>query len=154
MLYREIITVCSQIHTKHTNTLCGQNARFLLRTPSCWGMTLHYCLISPLCSGRTTLPRANATTFIPPTPPWLAHQPFFWLACQPFQLATDHSHCKSIFNLLPALAFFLYLRAFEDQGTMHLPNTGSHSPNDTASYQSRTESSSTSMWKPQDTQDF
>ena len=25
MLYREIITVCSQIHTKHTNTLCGQN---------------------------------------------------------------------------------------------------------------------------------
>ena len=25
MLYREIIAVCSQIHTKHTNTLCGQN---------------------------------------------------------------------------------------------------------------------------------
>jgi hypothetical protein len=25
MLYREIITVCSQIHTKHTNMLCGQN---------------------------------------------------------------------------------------------------------------------------------
>ena len=24
MLYREIIAVCSQIHTKHTNTLCGQ----------------------------------------------------------------------------------------------------------------------------------
>jgi hypothetical protein len=26
MLYREIIAVCSQIHTKHINTLCGQNA--------------------------------------------------------------------------------------------------------------------------------
>ena len=26
MLYREIITVGSQIHTKHINTLCGQNA--------------------------------------------------------------------------------------------------------------------------------
>ena len=26
MLYREIIAVCSQIHTKHVNTLCGQNA--------------------------------------------------------------------------------------------------------------------------------
>jgi len=25
MLYREIIVACSQIHTKHINTLCGQN---------------------------------------------------------------------------------------------------------------------------------
>ena len=25
MLYREIIAVCSQIHTKHISTLCGQN---------------------------------------------------------------------------------------------------------------------------------
>ena len=24
-LYREIIAVCSQIHTKHINALCGQN---------------------------------------------------------------------------------------------------------------------------------
>jgi len=24
MLYREIIAVCSQIHTKHINRLCGQ----------------------------------------------------------------------------------------------------------------------------------
>jgi len=29
MLYREIIAVCSQIHTKHINTLCGQNVDFL-----------------------------------------------------------------------------------------------------------------------------
>jgi hypothetical protein len=29
MLYREIIAVCSQNHTKHINTLCGQNAKFL-----------------------------------------------------------------------------------------------------------------------------
>jgi hypothetical protein len=29
MLYSEIIAVCSQIHTKHTNTLCGQNAELL-----------------------------------------------------------------------------------------------------------------------------
>jgi hypothetical protein len=26
MLYREIIAVCSEIHAKHINTLCGQNA--------------------------------------------------------------------------------------------------------------------------------
>ena len=25
MLYREIIAVCSKIHTKHINTLCGQD---------------------------------------------------------------------------------------------------------------------------------
>ena len=25
MLYSEIIAVCSEIHTKHMNTLCGQN---------------------------------------------------------------------------------------------------------------------------------
>ena len=29
MLYREIIAVCSQIHTKHTNTMCGLNAEFV-----------------------------------------------------------------------------------------------------------------------------
>jgi len=29
MLYREIIAVCSQIHTKHKNTLCGQNVELL-----------------------------------------------------------------------------------------------------------------------------
>jgi len=29
MLYREIIAVCSQIHTKHINKLCGQNVELL-----------------------------------------------------------------------------------------------------------------------------
>jgi hypothetical protein len=29
MLYREIIAVCSEIHTKHINTLCGQINFFL-----------------------------------------------------------------------------------------------------------------------------
>jgi hypothetical protein len=28
-LYREIIAVCSEIHTKHVNTLCGQNVELL-----------------------------------------------------------------------------------------------------------------------------
>ena len=30
MLYGEIIAVCSQIHTKHINTLCGQNVDFVV----------------------------------------------------------------------------------------------------------------------------
>jgi len=29
MLYSEIIAVCSQIHTKHIQALCGQNAEFV-----------------------------------------------------------------------------------------------------------------------------
>ena len=29
MLYTEIIAVCSQIHTIHSNTLCGQNMGFV-----------------------------------------------------------------------------------------------------------------------------
>ena len=29
MLYREIMAVCSQIQTKHINTLCGQNVELL-----------------------------------------------------------------------------------------------------------------------------
>jgi len=29
MLYREIIAVWSRTHTKHTNTLCGQNANLI-----------------------------------------------------------------------------------------------------------------------------
>ena len=29
MLYREIIAVWSEIHTKHINTVCGQNVEFV-----------------------------------------------------------------------------------------------------------------------------
>jgi hypothetical protein len=38
MLYREIIAVCSEIHTKHVNTLCGQNVEFVNVKP---GSTYH-----------------------------------------------------------------------------------------------------------------
>jgi hypothetical protein len=31
MLYREIIAVCSEIHKKHINTLCGQNVELQVR---------------------------------------------------------------------------------------------------------------------------
>jgi hypothetical protein len=30
MLYRKIIAVCSEIHTKHLNELCGQDVEFLM----------------------------------------------------------------------------------------------------------------------------
>jgi len=34
MLHRAIITVCSQIHTKHINTLCGQSVELYIKTQS------------------------------------------------------------------------------------------------------------------------
>jgi hypothetical protein len=33
MLYREIIAFCSQIHTKHINTVCGKNVEMLSVKP-------------------------------------------------------------------------------------------------------------------------
>ena len=29
MLYREIMAVCSEIHTKHINAVCGENVELL-----------------------------------------------------------------------------------------------------------------------------
>ena len=29
MVYREMIAVCSEVHTQHINTLCGQNVELL-----------------------------------------------------------------------------------------------------------------------------
>jgi len=29
IMYREIIAVCSENHTKHINTMCGQNTEFM-----------------------------------------------------------------------------------------------------------------------------
>jgi hypothetical protein len=34
MLYREIIAVCSEIHTEYVNTLCGQNVELHLKIQS------------------------------------------------------------------------------------------------------------------------
>ena len=35
MLYSEIIAVCSEIHTKRINILCGQNVEFVNVKPGC-----------------------------------------------------------------------------------------------------------------------
>jgi len=34
MLYREIMVVCSEIHTKHINTLCGLNVELYIKIQS------------------------------------------------------------------------------------------------------------------------
>jgi hypothetical protein len=38
MLYSEIIAVCSEIHTKHINTLCEQNVELLNVKPGLLGL--------------------------------------------------------------------------------------------------------------------
>jgi len=42
MLYREIIAVCSQINTKHINTLCGQNVELLNVKMSLYIVTIDF----------------------------------------------------------------------------------------------------------------
>ena len=43
MLYREIIDVRSEIHTKHKNTLCGQNVEFVNVKPD--GIYSNHCAL-------------------------------------------------------------------------------------------------------------
>jgi hypothetical protein len=43
MLYREIIAVCSQIHAKHINTVCGQNVGLL--NVKCGGTYSNHCAL-------------------------------------------------------------------------------------------------------------
>ena len=56
MLYREIIAVCSQIHTKHINTLCGQNVEFLCAFEKLREATISF--VMPVCLSI----RLSATT--------------------------------------------------------------------------------------------
>jgi hypothetical protein len=53
MVYREIIAVFSQIHTKHVNALCGQNVELLNVKPG----VIIYGPVSLLCNGyRVSFP--------------------------------------------------------------------------------------------------
>jgi hypothetical protein len=54
MLYREIMAVCSEIHTKHINTVCRQNVEFVHVNHALEGKErlivnfhIHLCSISP-----------------------------------------------------------------------------------------------------------
>ena len=42
MLYREIIAVCTQIHTKHINTLCGKKVELLTVKLGFKGLNISY----------------------------------------------------------------------------------------------------------------
>jgi hypothetical protein len=66
MLCREIIAVCSEIHTKHINTLCVQNEEFVNVKPggtysNHWALGVYIWIQS--------VPRSKHT------PSWLKKQP-------------------------------------------------------------------------------
>jgi len=50
MLYREIIAVCSQIHTKHINMLCGLNVELRM-------LNWRYINIQSVPHSKHTLPQ-------------------------------------------------------------------------------------------------
>jgi hypothetical protein len=58
MLYSKIIAVCPQIHTKHINTLCGQNVELLDVN-----LAVHIVNIEPNCA-KTTNFLATCNVFI------------------------------------------------------------------------------------------
>ena len=64
MLYREIIAVCSEIHTKQVNTLCGQKAAL-------WNVKLVVHIV---------IARINVLTFLqlPMTKHTIADYPHFF----------------------------------------------------------------------------
>jgi hypothetical protein len=49
MPYSEIIAVCSEIHTKHINTLCGQNVQFV-NVKHGGTYSNHWAVSDPSCS--------------------------------------------------------------------------------------------------------
>jgi len=85
-LYREIIAVCSQIHTKHINTLCGQNVEFVnvkpggtyndhsaLKWQVNYTATFQYTFVTTTARHeiRATICSTNCTTHIKATNPSL-----------------------------------------------------------------------------------
>jgi hypothetical protein len=50
MLYKEIIAICSQIHTKHVNTLCGQNVELLNVKLVVHIVTIDTAIVNIFCS--------------------------------------------------------------------------------------------------------
>jgi len=66
MLYKEIIAVCSQIHTKHINTLCGQNVELLNGQPHVVACFSKAAMPQSLTSPRDQTPARNVPNPVRP----------------------------------------------------------------------------------------
>jgi len=62
MPYREIIAVCSEIHTKHINTLCGQNVGFIT-TKYTGTFTNPRCFTDYRLSSTWSIPSGPSVTY-------------------------------------------------------------------------------------------
>jgi hypothetical protein len=90
MLYREIMAVCSEIHTKPINTLCGQNVELLNDK-----LAVHI-----VTTGLQRVKPTQCTTTLPPLnlkPLYLQSAPYIWVICQP---QYELSFANSLFNSL------------------------------------------------------
>ena len=107
MLYREIIAVCSQIHTKHINTLCGQNVELLVVHILTIGLDglLILLYLSYVCN--TFLIFLEVILFCIS----LLGAPRAWIFCATF---SDHSLCSAFIGSLKQEEFF---RTFRNVGT-------------------------------------
>jgi hypothetical protein len=75
MLYREKIAVCSQIHTKHINTLCGQNVPRSKHTPSRLQKTSQLMLYSEIIAVCSQIHTKDTNTLCGQNVPRSKHTP-------------------------------------------------------------------------------
>jgi uncharacterized C2H2 Zn-finger protein len=75
MLYSEIIAVCSQNHTKHINTLCGQNVPRSKHTPSRLKKTSQLMLYSEIIAVCSQIHTKHINTLCGHNVPRSKHTP-------------------------------------------------------------------------------
>jgi len=110
MLYREIIAVCSQIHTKYINTLCGQKVELLnvklavyIVTAGCWASCVEgsYCLTLKIKAQRSV---ATSGTARPGTQPHIPDD--FKLPSRRSAFRNFFSYNSSCLHHLPCMQSF------------------------------------------------
>ena len=102
MLYREIIAVCSQIHTKHINTACGQNVELL-------NVKLAVHIVT------TGLQWVNVGTVIVWVSKWSAE-------CQMFQTGSDLITISQVTTNKFYLSKYVLTTAQGDSNVQHIGN--------------------------------
>ena len=132
MLYREIISVCCQIHTKHINTQCGQNANhkelsldllhnvesvcFFYSNPVYIYIYIYMCVC--VC---VSIYIYKCTETFRTSPPLRHRVPshFNWTLPQPKCTATFRTHCVCVY-------IYKTLRNFQQFCNMQETKTLSH----------------------------
>ena len=95
MLYKEIIAVCSQIHTKHINTLCGQNVQLLNVKPG--GMYSNHW--SELCTRTQSVPHSKHSVSVTKTSQLMLYREII-AVCSQIQTKHINTLCEQNVELL------------------------------------------------------